>query len=377
MFKRIILALFCVTTVFNSSLKAESESSGHAAAYLQMGIGARALGMGGAFAAVSDDSTATFWNPAGLTQLKKSEFSAMTSRINLDRSYNYVNFAKPMNNGWTFGFTMLKFGVEDISETRVLMWEKGYDPETSGFDKSKIVQAEYSKMHEYGEYVYHKNSTDTTKDYITPVTENIDAWLTKYDGETNLDSILGPTDEVKIFSNFEDKEMAFIGSFAKKYDEKLSLGANLKYLYQEVFSYKATAIGVDLGALYQYNSRFNFGLVVKDLFATMKWDTHSKHEDKLPLGLVFATSYKIFDKPYKFIDQMLVAFDVNKIEDNDATIHVGLETWIKNVMAVRAGVNDQDLTVGATFKYNRYSFDYSFGKQELGDIQRVSMSVKF
>ena len=38
------------------------------------GMGARALAMGGAYTAVSNDYSATFWNPAGLTQLNKSSF---------------------------------------------------------------------------------------------------------------------------------------------------------------------------------------------------------------------------------------------------------------------------------------------------------------
>ena len=41
-----------------------------AAGIYSEGIGARALSMGGAFVAVADDSTAVFWNPAGLAQLK-------------------------------------------------------------------------------------------------------------------------------------------------------------------------------------------------------------------------------------------------------------------------------------------------------------------
>lgn len=34
------------------------------------GIGARALGMGGAYTAVADDGSAAYWNPAGITQVK-------------------------------------------------------------------------------------------------------------------------------------------------------------------------------------------------------------------------------------------------------------------------------------------------------------------
>ena len=39
------------------------------------GSGARALGLAGAFTALADDATAASWNPAGLTQLERPEFS--------------------------------------------------------------------------------------------------------------------------------------------------------------------------------------------------------------------------------------------------------------------------------------------------------------
>jgi long-subunit fatty acid transport protein len=48
---------------------------GIASAPLPVGSGARAMGMGGAFIAVADDATAASWNPAGLIQLEKPEFS--------------------------------------------------------------------------------------------------------------------------------------------------------------------------------------------------------------------------------------------------------------------------------------------------------------
>ena len=35
-------------------------------AFLKLGVGARAMGMGSAYVAVADDPTALHWNPAGL-----------------------------------------------------------------------------------------------------------------------------------------------------------------------------------------------------------------------------------------------------------------------------------------------------------------------
>src|SRR2546425_3428012 len=42
-----------------------------------VGAGARGLGMGGAFIAVADDGTAASFNPAGLSQLRRTELAAV------------------------------------------------------------------------------------------------------------------------------------------------------------------------------------------------------------------------------------------------------------------------------------------------------------
>ena len=56
-----------------------------------VGSGARATGMGGAFIAVADDATAASWNPAGLVQLEKPEFSLVYSYQNSSQKYNSTN----------------------------------------------------------------------------------------------------------------------------------------------------------------------------------------------------------------------------------------------------------------------------------------------
>ncbi len=45
------------------------------------GIGARALGMGGAFIAISDDYSAVHWNPAGLAQIRYNQFYGSLSHL--------------------------------------------------------------------------------------------------------------------------------------------------------------------------------------------------------------------------------------------------------------------------------------------------------
>ncbi len=55
---------------------------------LPSGSGARALGVAGAFTAVADDATAASWNPAGLTQLERPEFS-FVYRLKHDRLSHY------------------------------------------------------------------------------------------------------------------------------------------------------------------------------------------------------------------------------------------------------------------------------------------------
>ena len=67
----------------------------HAAAYSRIGVGARALGMGGAYVAVADDPTATVWNPSRLMGVDNLAFTYMPRiDMELDRSYLFFGCAK-------------------------------------------------------------------------------------------------------------------------------------------------------------------------------------------------------------------------------------------------------------------------------------------
>jgi hypothetical protein len=78
-------------------------------AFDDIGIGARPLGMGGAFVAVADDANASAYNPAGLSYIKKAQAGFTHLRMFSGVvDYNYASAAIPLGN---FGNLGMSFGI--------------------------------------------------------------------------------------------------------------------------------------------------------------------------------------------------------------------------------------------------------------------------
>lgn len=81
------------------------------AAFLKIGVGARALGMGGAYTAVAEDVSAIAWNPAGLAGLSKTEFGATHAELFANTRYDFLGLARPTRFGtWGAGAAYLSQG---------------------------------------------------------------------------------------------------------------------------------------------------------------------------------------------------------------------------------------------------------------------------
>lgn len=83
-------------------------SGGQPGQFLAWGAGARSLGMGKAFFAVSDDASATYWNPAGLTQLDRKEVMALHANLFADTSYDFLSYVHPTPKLGVFGANLTR-----------------------------------------------------------------------------------------------------------------------------------------------------------------------------------------------------------------------------------------------------------------------------
>jgi len=75
------LRLILVSTLAWQSLFLLASCLTAHAAFEDLGIGARAVGMGSSFVAISNDASAMYYNPAGLTQLTRPELLTAGSKL--------------------------------------------------------------------------------------------------------------------------------------------------------------------------------------------------------------------------------------------------------------------------------------------------------
>jgi len=64
--------------------------------FLKIAVGARPLGMGGAFVAVADDVNTIWWNPAGVATTKHKEITLMHNEMGEDIRYQFLAYNQPV-----------------------------------------------------------------------------------------------------------------------------------------------------------------------------------------------------------------------------------------------------------------------------------------
>ncbi|MEW6558268.1 MAG: PorV/PorQ family protein [Elusimicrobiota bacterium] len=93
----VVMVYICVNVCYSSFSGDDAGTT--SAQFLKIGVGARAIGMGEAYGAISDDVNAIYWNPAGLNKLSGKEASLMHCIWFEDINYEHVAYAQPTKMG--------------------------------------------------------------------------------------------------------------------------------------------------------------------------------------------------------------------------------------------------------------------------------------
>ncbi|HEX7755960.1 MAG TPA: PorV/PorQ family protein [Niabella sp.] len=312
--------------------------------FLNIGAGARGLGMGSAQVASVQDGTAGYWNPAGLVNVQDN------IQVNLMHSeyfdgigkYDYLNVTLPTTSPKrTLGITALRFAVDDIMNT---------------------------------------------------------LFLVQPDGSLNYNNI----------KSFSSADYGFLLSYSqnlkKTEHQTINFGVNAKVIHRSVGSFaKAWGFGLDAG-LQIIKDNWMFGVVGRDITTTFNsWSFNFTDEEKevlyltkndIPVKSTELTSPRLilgaarnfpigkksnllaetnFDLTFDGRRNTLISGDPISIDPK-----LGLEYSYKNIFFVRGGVNnfqqglaDGDTlnlkkvwifqpSVGVGFKIKTIMVDYAF-----------------
>lgn len=114
--KKIILLILFICYPLNCF--ADSKDRGTTTAtFLKVGAGARPASMGGAFVALADDANAIYWNPAGLAQISRNEFSGTYIQWFEGINIQYIGYVYPLQkNKSTLATSITYLSVKDIEK---------------------------------------------------------------------------------------------------------------------------------------------------------------------------------------------------------------------------------------------------------------------
>lgn len=346
LFPLIVVMLFSVGV---GNLFAQGEAAGE---FLLIAPGARAGGMGEANVAIANDASAAYWNPAGLANIEKREFTIMHAswlpQFNLgDLYYDYASYVHPWQGLGTFGLSAIYLSLGE----QVRTGERG--DELGRFSSYNLAIAG-----SYGTKLNERLSIGMSLKYI--------------------------------------------------YLKLADFGAG-----EEKGKGNGYSLAADFGVLYKlpWISRMSVGANLSNMGPKIAF-IDAAQADPIPTNLKAGLAYKLLDGEY---NQLTLCWDVNKLlvvkhedgtsdsfykaifsswtDSKQRTIKrlsssIGAEYWYNHIFALRTGYFYEDigkrrfLTFGGGLRFSMYGFDFGYISADkegspLADTMRFSLSFRF
>ncbi|MFH1619843.1 MAG: PorV/PorQ family protein [bacterium] len=297
------------------------------ATFLKIGVGARAVAMGGAFTAVADDPSALYWNPAGLVNNKDRSLSFSHNNYFQGLNQEFLSYILP---GKQIGFLKNRAGFSGV-------WGVGLNYFTTPKDIERR-----SGLYE-NDPIYPISSPEGT---------------------------------------FRAYDTAFHLGYGHPVTPSLNVGSAVKFIKQTIDNTSGSTFALDLGALYDFTLAdrfFTAGLAVQNIGPGVKFISK---RFALPLNFKAGISHRLT------YSGALVSFDFNKPIDNYPFFILGTDYPLTGRLALRTGYRyrlyDNELggwsgfSAGMGLLFSRFSFDYAFTPfGDLGNSHRFSVAFRF
>jgi hypothetical protein len=302
----------------------------------EIGVGARPLGMGMAFAGVANDGSAIYINPAGLASFKNWKITSMSGTLLQDVQYFVLGGAYPFTFG-TLGLGYINVGVPRIPIT---------------------------VLNSYGTPEFTGKYTDYTSGLF--------------------------------FISYGSKMDRFVSwNFAKDID----LGLSGKIFFEGFSGGGASLEGasgmgfdMDLGARYRPNKWASIGMNLMNVLPSglggkLTWPATDLRdeplEESISMTIKTGGALKVLGEEGLFKGDghdLVIALDLDMYPTTPkpSVWHLGCEWWATNALALRLGFDQQpsafstgpgvesNLTGGVGIKYRGFTFDYAY--HQYGDV---------
>ncbi len=322
--------LAILATCFVLSSANGQTTAKYAGEFLNLGAGARSLGMGNAFVAVATDVTASYWNPAGLAQLNYPQFMLMhSSQFSGVVNYDYGAAAVPVGERSSLGLTVFRLGVDNIKRTAL---------------RNPDLPLGDVYVDENGQLVRN-----------TPFVSDL----------------------------FGSSDYAFYLTYARRNSGRFSYGGNVKFVLRNLDKNSAWGLGFDLGFLFNPVQQLVVGVNLQDLTTTLlAWDTGRREliTPTLRAGATYPIEISAagghvrpaLDFVFRFEERQESA--LANVGPMSLDLNFGVEYAYRNAVAVRVGASEMgEFTAGAGLHLPKLHVDYAFLQHDtLGGTHRIS-----
>ena len=239
----------------------------------ELGVGARAMSMGGAYVGVADDYSAMYWNPAGLGQIRRMEMNLGFSHNEIKNTTAFLgqehddetSFTRLNSLGFVFpvptyrGSLVFGFGYNKVRDFDNTLRFEGFNPNSAAFPDIVIPT--------YADYGYSTAISDSLFQNESLLEEGslnqfsfsgaMEIQKNFYLGATI--NFIGGTDDYTV--KFEEEDIYNV--YNAPFNEDDGIISDLDYwIYDQSISSKFSATNLKFGALYKMGNAIRLGATV-------------------------------------------------------------------------------------------------------------------